>query len=315
MRATLIFSLIFTIVFGTSYWYVSTANICPVPISYRLGDMDTRFSITEEEALNVLADAEAVWENAVDRNLFTYDETASFALNFIYDERQQLASTEEEWRISLDRKEVESREILERVKVATDEYEGLQVSYEQDRNSYENRLNDYNQKVESVNLEGGASPEVYADLQKEQKDLATDLATLLNQEKELGNRIIIINEQGDKGNRLIERYNEEVLQYNEIYGNIDIYTQGDFQRDRINIYKFSGTNELTRVIAHEFGHALGLGHVDGESSMMYYLMTEQSGPSRLSIEDKEVFLSVCGDGTGFSHTVRQIIRQILTNLS
>ncbi len=314
MRALLTFLLIFTIVFSTSYWYVSTANICPVPIAYRLGDTDTRFTITDDEAKNVLADAEAVWENSVGRNLFIYDETATFALNFIYDERQQLASTEEEWRNALDRKEAESREILEQVKISAKQYEAQQAEYEQDRNRYESHLSVYNQEVESVNQQGGASPEVYAELQRKQKDLAADLARLINQEKALNSRIMAINEQGERGNRLIERYNEEVLQYNEIYGNLDIYTQGDFKRDRINIYKFSETTELTRVIAHEFGHALGLGHVDSEGSVMYYLMTDQSGPSQLSTEDKEAFFSVCGDGTSLSQAVRQMIRRTLTKL-
>ncbi|HMO78473.1 MAG TPA: matrixin family metalloprotease [Candidatus Paceibacterota bacterium] len=314
MRGLIIFILIFTLMFSTSYWYVSTSHICPIPIAYRLGDTDPRFTISAEEAKSVLAAAEAVWEDAVGRNLFVYDEEATFALNFIYDERQQLASTEEEWRIDLDRKEAESREILEQVKVNARQYEAAQAAYEQERAGYDNRLKDYNQEVERVNQQGGASPEAYAELQRKQKALAEELAGLIDQEKELNSRINAINEQGERGNRLIERYNEEVVRYNEIYGNLNIYTQGDFQRDRINIYKFSDTTELTRVIAHEFGHALGLGHVDDESSVMYYLMTEQSGPSQLSAEDKKAFILACGDSTSFSQAGRQMIRKTLAKL-
>lgn len=314
MRSSLIFILIFTIVFSTSYWYVSTANICPIPITYRLGDIDSRFAITATEAKTVLADAEAMWENAVLRDLFIYDETSTFSLNFIYDERQQLASTEEEWRIALDQKEAESREILEQVKVQAAQHELLQNAYAKDRERYEALLRDYNQDVARVNEAGGAGPEEFASLQARQKDLNSKVVELARQEKELNEMAAAINTEGERGNRLIENYNAEVLRYNQVYGNLDVYTQGDFRRDRINIYKFSDTEELTRVVAHEFGHALGIGHVEGEDSVMYYLMTEQTGLPQLSSEDKAAFFSVCGEGKTFSQSIRQLIRNTLAKI-
>ena len=63
---------------------------------------------------------------------------------------------------------------------------------------YEDRLTAYNQEVESVNQQGGASPEVYERLQGKQKNLASELAKLIDQEKVLNNRIAEINEQGEK---------------------------------------------------------------------------------------------------------------------
>jgi hypothetical protein len=285
-----------------------------VPVYYRLGDVDSRFGLSQIDAKAILTEAERVWESAVDRNLFIYSESSDFAINFIYDERQQLASTEEEWRLRLDIQEKESQQIIETVKNIAADYEKLQVLYEEARLSYENKLSTYNQKVEDSNRSGGASPAVFGELQEEQRELSRTLNNLISQEKQLNSEAEKINELGEKGNQLIESYNAEVLQYNEVYGDLELYTQGDFQRDRINIYKFSDKIELTKVIVHEFGHSLGIGHVEGEESMMYYLMAEQPDEVLLSPEDKAAFAETCGDGTGFAYEARRIIRTALSYL-
>jgi len=248
------------------------------------------------------------------RDLFVYDEASDFSVNFIYDERQQLASTEEEWRIDLDRKETESQRILGEVRRLAAEITKDQDVFAAERERYESRLAAYNSQVAAYNSSGGAPPDEFAALQKTQTELGRELAKLVKTESELRARAEEVNRIGETGNQLIELYNRQVVQYNEIYGNIEQYTQGDFQRERINVYKFSDTTELTKVIAHEFGHALGVGHVEGESSLMYYLMAEQPDAISLSEEDKNAFLSKCGTGQEFSYEVRRIIRTALSYL-
>ncbi len=303
-----------TLLFGVSSWYLQTAAICPVPISYRLGDFDERFLITKEEAAQVLADAERVWEEALGRDLFVYDDESTFAVNFIFDERQQLARTEEEWRTNLDRQELQSTALIDQVKAEGVVYQAMQADYEEKRLAYEARLSAYNEEVETYNAEGGAPEEEFEKLEEEEDALNGILRDLLDLEKELNNKAEAINRLGEEGNALIEAYNAEVLKYNELYGNRDLYTQGDFQRDRINIYKFSDTTELTKVIAHEFGHALGIGHVEGEESIMYYLMAEQPDTIIPTVEDRSALVELCGDGTGFSNQARKIIRSALSFL-
>ena len=314
MRPLFIFALFMTGMFGLSSWYVQTANICPVPISYRLGDLDERFLITATEVQAVLAEAEAVWEDAVGRDLFVYDDASTFAVNFIYDERQQLARTEEEWRMNLDVKELESQAAIARVKAEGEVYKVLQAEYEALRLSYEMRLTAYNTKVASYNAQGGAPAEEFRALETEQAALEAELRTLTTKEGELNQKAAEINTLGEQGNALIEQYNGEVLQYNEVYGSRDLYTQGDYERDRINIYKFSDKTELTKVITHEFGHALGIGHVEGGESIMYYLMDKQPDTIAPTQEDIEALTLLCGDGTGFAHEVRRIIRTGLSFL-
>ena len=312
MRAIFIFSLLATIVAATSYWYLATAAVCPVPVTYRLGTIDERFALSTEEALAVLTAAESVWEHSVGRDLFEYDATSAFTVNFIYDERQQLASTEEEWRLRLDREEAKSQDLLATVQKLGAEYDLVQAGYQAAREKYEERLRAYNKRVEVFNEQGGAPEPVFAELQTEKNELADSLETLLRQERSINTMAEEINQKAEEGNRLVEVYNTEVLQYNEIYGNRDLYTQGDFQRDRINIYKFSDTTELSKVIAHEFGHALGVGHVEGGQSLMYYLMAEQPDTLVLSEADKTAFIAMCGTGTDIVYKIRRIIRTALS---
>lgn len=315
MRFTFIFSLMATMVFGVAYWYVSTAGICPTPILYRLGEVDERFGITEAEARIVLAEAEQVWEEAIGRDLFAYTTTTDFTVNFMYDERQKEASTEEEWRISLDAKE-------KKTQVAFAEVEGLQVAYEKQRQEYEaareryeSELVSYNNEVERINDAGGASEEQFEALEAQKDSLTTTREALLALESKLTRAGDELNRTGEAANILVEAYNAEVARYNEVYGERSgTFTQGDYERERINVYTFSTKEELAKVLAHEFGHALGIGHVEGGDSLMYYLMADQPDELRLSAEDEAAFATVCGDDTGLPSTLRRAIRTALSYL-
>ena len=314
MRAIFIIALIATIIFATSNWYVTTASICPVPITYRVGNLDSRFPITAEEIKTVAARAEAVWESASGRDLFVYDDESDFTINLIYDERQQRTVTEEEWRIRLDEMQKEHQALIAKIDGLGVRYQSDVASYDNKREEYEAKLVAYNAKVEKYNQEGGAPPEVFKDLQKEAESLAKMQKDMLALEKKLNQQIDVVNKLGEEGNTKIAAYNAEVVEYNEVFGALETFTQGDYERERINIYKFSDVDELNRVIVHEFGHALGIGHVEMEGSVMYYLMTEQSTPA-LSTEDISAFTAICGSTETTSAKLRQLIRTLLKNFN
>jgi Matrixin len=310
MRPIFILILLAGVLLSVSVWYQDTAHMCPAPVHYRIGQLDARFGIDTEAAKQFAAKAEAEWESALSRELFVYDESADFAINFIYDERQQRARTEEEWRIALDADEVRNQAQIEEIKRLGAQYEVTQGEYEADRARYESQLASYNEEVATHNAAGGAPEEVYAKLQKEAKELEEALEAILKLERELKKEAEAITVLGEKANADIATYNAEVIEYNELFGYTDTYTQGDFERDRINVYKFSDEREIVTVLAHEFGHALGIGHVEGETSVMYYLLTQRDSTT-LSATDKEAFIAVCGTEPTLAHELRLIIRQLL----
>jgi predicted Zn-dependent protease len=76
---------------------------------------------------------------------------------------------------------------------------------------------------------------------------------------------------------------------------------------QITIYQFDSEDELSIVLAHEFGHALELDHVAGEKSVMYHFMEKQDVVDGLSHEDRAEFDRVCSQEQSISSTFGSII--------
>jgi predicted Zn-dependent protease len=73
------------------------------------------------------------------------------------------------------------------------------------------------------------------------------------------------------------------------------FHKGEYQGNAITIYQFYDTADLALVLAHELGHALGLGHIDDPSAVMHAVMGEQDlTPLRLTPGDVHALRSVCG---------------------
>lgn len=312
MRFTYAAALFLTLVVAGTYWYQSTKYTCPAPLHYRLGDLDASFNLSADEAKKYILDAEAVWESETSRELFVYDESADFVVDFIYDERQAIANSEEIERTKLDKKKNQNEEIVATLESLQREYQTLSASYQKQVDSYESRLTKYNQEVNRYNDRGGAPADVFANLEKEREALTVESNALNKTAASLKKMADEINQLSEKSNQLVNEYNREVSQYNTQYGFEREFTQGDYHRQQIKIYKFSTENELVTVLAHEFGHSLGITHVEGTSSLMYYLLNDTSNSPQLSVADRVAYLEQCGETESFAQLIRRSVRELLT---
>ncbi len=315
MRIQFLLLLVVTAVFSVGYWYTATAQVCPIPLPYRLGVYDERFALPPERVREIIAEAEGAWEQALGRELFVYDESADFVIDFVFDERQRRAVSAAVTRERLDEQAAATEETRQTVERLSAEYERVRSQYDDRVTAYERRLARYNTRVEARNAEGGVTPAEVEEFRVEEVALRSEQEALEAMARDLNRLVDELNEVGESGNALVESYNEAVAQYNDHYAEAGAFTQGEYTGDRITIYKYTDETELRQVLTHELGHALGADHVEEETAIMYYLLEQQPDALTITASDTAAVTAVCGMGDEWSHRLRQVIRTALSLVS
>jgi len=311
MRFSYAIALVLTISIGATYWYRSTEYICPIPVTYSLGSIDASFSITNAESKEAIEQATALWEDATDLDLFTpVLGDGDITVSFVFDERQAEANAQASDEAGLDEVAEANQTIRDNISNLRDSYTVMEQSFTARKASYDSRLGAYDIAVRQANDRGGAGAEQFAVLQQDKQELEVELNTLREQSAELQRVATQLNQLIAESDNLVTTYNSQVRQYNSRYGEGEEFTQGDYTGDAINIYKFSNQNELVSVLAHEFGHALGIKHIEESDALMHYLLEEGDDTEpMLTPADIEAVTDVCQVDT-WQFKARQIIRSI-----
>lgn len=299
---------------------------CRFPLSYRVGTIDPNFHLSEAEFSNAIHEAEALWETGVGRDLFAEGaEESALPINLVFDDRQ--AETDSLKETSSD---IESRKSAydslraeyDSLRTAFDRkksvYDGHVSSYEQNLARYERRVKKYQDRLASYerlvaqwNAEGGAPPDEYEELEDERKDLKKEASDIEDERDELNNEKAAlskefrelnalsgqVNTAAGSLNRMASALNLTVDTYNQISGAREEFTTGLYTKDasgaRIDVFQFYDHADLVLILAHEMGHALGIGHATESASIMYPSVGEQKPV--LTDEDRRLFEGLCGE--------------------
>lgn len=271
--------------------YRPSISPCKKPMGYKLGTFDSRFGISKETFKFEIAQAVSLWEDEANIDLFYFDENAALTVNLIYDERQ--AKTEIINTLSLDIENAKStatqlKETYEQEKVL---YTRDVESLTSDTTRFQERQQAYKEKVAMYNAQGGAQKAEYDAMTNELTQLKEDFASIEARRTALLAYMEVINKKVARYNEIVIYINDLVKQSNTLGAHT--FTEGRFRPayNTIDIFQYDNLTKLRRVIAHEFGHVLGINHTDNFYSIMYSLNSATT--TTLSSEDKEELSIVC----------------------
>lgn len=236
---------------------------CVHPIPYSIGPIDARFEITREAVARDAESAANIWNKAAGKTVFLYDPGAKLAISLVYDEREANAKLGSE------------------IALRQADADAARTALESAQTDLATRQAAYSQTVASINARGGASRSEAAALDSERMSL-NQLADSINRDIE-------------DFNASIAALNAQVSEFNQLAGHT--FKEGEYARDstgeRITIFEFVGNKQLERVLAHEFGHAIGLDHNNDDPKSIMYAKNE-SGNLAPTSADLAALTAVCG---------------------
>ncbi|MFH0739898.1 MAG: matrixin family metalloprotease [bacterium] len=269
---------------------------CQKPIMYSIVSLDPRFGLTKQELLKNLKQAEAIWELPINKDLFAYSATGSLKISLIYDYRQEATDALKKMGIAIngDRSTYDALKIKYNSLIASynkekAHIESLSVAYNSAKSAFERDVNYWNSR-------GGAPKAEYSALEQRRAALDGQLAIINQNSGSLNELVSSINSTETILNKLVATLNLKVDKYNTVGSSAGKeFNEGEYIKDangvKINIFEFKDKEQLLRVLGHEFGHALGLLHIDNPKAMMYYL--NEGGNDSLATDDLAAIKEMC----------------------
>lgn len=242
-----------------------------------------------------------MWEHAVGRELFRFGDDGAHPISFEYGDRQAAVELRRDIRRQLDiaRDDVEARRA--RIEDASRELEVAGDELERDVEAHGRAMTAYNEEVARWNERGGAPEDVRAELEQRLDELSRQREALESREAELRARSREIQEEAEALNERIRelqgreerfarnfatsaaesaRYDETVRRGDGRLLSVD---------RRIRVFRFEGRADLVVVLAHELGHALGLGHAPRSGSVMSEILRTGDGrPLPLAVTEVDL---------------------------
>lgn len=296
---------------------------CTKIVEYSLGDVDKSFGLPRDQFLSAIKEAEIIWEKGAERDLFSYLEEGDLKISLVFDQRQEDTArmqdilggiTSDEGKLEAVKKEYDKLTAAVKLKEESfnanwAEYQKSQAQFEELVSVYNKKIADYEKQVDFWGAKGGAPKKEYEQLVQEKaeidalyeqlsaqrKILQTTLLGIEAQRKEFNALVSQVNTIAGIFNRLAEKLNIRVDLFNEVQGSKEefisgLYTSGA-SGETIEIFQFYDNKDLVITLAHELGHALGIGHATGTNSIMYPKSEGQK--TQISAEDLQMLSALC----------------------
>jgi uncharacterized protein YjaZ len=260
------------------------------PVTYYLGTIDERFGVSREEALTVLDNAAAFFSPHV-----RLDPLGDVRVDFVYTQTQKAYEEIDALKRAGQFTEDKKQALADSHK----QFAILAEQYKRKARRYEEKVLALNTLIQTTGLDGSHKRSLDLDIDHERTLLEKERTSLEAEAKNLREIQNRLNAQSASLNSSIENLNESIRSSQERYGrglsydNAGLYEYNEKGRT-ITVFLHKDPEQLTALIAHELGHALGLQHVTDKHSLMNPLQTtENERLAALSPTDVAELLRVC----------------------
>lgn len=280
-----VFAVLVGVILASRIYY----SPCDTPILYRIETVDPQFGMSQENFLSFVKDSAQIWNNTVNKNLFEYNPQGELSISLVYDERQSLTN-----KINQFEEDLNTQKSSLELKVQ--EYKNLSSQLQQ-------KLNDFNNKVDYWNQQGGAPKDEFDKLIAEQQELKRESDSVNEIARSLNQSTNVYNTEVGNLNQTVDTFNKAL----KVKPEQGVYNGND---NTIDIFFSTSNQELIHTIAHELGHATGLGHVSNKKAIMYSFTSMEIVPS---LEDIKILNDVCKKRTILEVSKNKLII-LLSNL-
>jgi len=250
---------------------------CSMPVTYSVGSIDPRFGISTSSFVSAMQAATAAWNAAAGKTLFTYEPSGGLvSVGLVYDTRQETTQQLSSIGGQLSGAASSYDALKSQYDATLATYKREKASFDSQYADYASRSAAYEEEVNRWNARGGAPASTYQSLQAEKASLDSDEAQLEQLQNTVNADADTVNSMVGELNTLAKQVNSDAATYNTVgKATGSEFEEGVFTSapgsESIDIYEYDSIARLTRVLEHEFGHSLGLQHVDDSAAVMYRL--------------------------------------------